>query len=85
MPIPPPPPQRAEPPAFAGLSADVLRARLGTPAFMRKDGSTDMWRYDTKSCHAFFFLTGGTVNHVETIPRSADSAADPACLNVLKK
>jgi hypothetical protein len=85
VPIPPPPPAHVEPPAFAGLSADALRARLGTPAFSRKDGTTDMWRYDTKTCHAFFFLTGGLVNHIETIPRSVDAAADPACLNALKK
>ena len=85
VPIPQAPPQRVEPPAFAGLSTDALRARLGTPAFSRKDGATDMWRYDTKTCHAFFFLTGGTVNHIETIPRAADAAADPACLNALRK
>jgi outer membrane protein assembly factor BamE (lipoprotein component of BamABCDE complex) len=85
VPIPPAPPPHAEPPAFAGLSADALRARLGTPAFSSKVGATDMWRYDSKTCHAFFFLTGGQVNHIETIPRAADAAADPACLNALKK
>jgi hypothetical protein len=85
VPIPPAPPPHAEPPAFAGLSANALRARLGTPAFSRKDGVTEMWRYDSKACHAFFFFTGGQVAHVETIPRATDAAADPACLNALRK
>jgi hypothetical protein len=85
VPIPAPPPRHAEPPGFAGLSPDALSARLGAPAFSRKDGTTEMWRYDTSSCHAFFFLTAGQVAHVETIPRSGNDAVDPACLNALKK
>ena len=85
VPIPAPPPPHAEPPGFTGLSSDALRARLGAPAFERKDGVTDMWRYDAKACHAFFFLIGGQVSHIETVPRAANDAADPACLNALKK
>jgi hypothetical protein len=85
VPIPAPPPPRREPPAFTGLSGDGLKARLGAPAFSRKDGTTEMWRYDAGACHAFFFFTGGTVSHVETIPRPADQAADAGCLNALRK
>jgi hypothetical protein len=85
VPIPAPPPPRPEPPGFSGLSTDALKARLGTPAFSRKDGTTEMWRYDASQCHAFFFFTGGAVSHVETIPRPADQAADAACLSALKK
>jgi hypothetical protein len=85
VPIPAPPPPRPEPPGFTGLSTDALKARLGTPAFSRKDGSTDMWRYDASQCHAFFFFTDGQVSHVETVPRPADQAADPACLSALPK
>jgi hypothetical protein len=85
VPIPAPPPVRPEPPGFTGLSSDALKARLGTPAFSRKDGATEMWRYDASQCHAFFFFTGGQVSHVETIPRPADQAADAACLSALKK
>jgi hypothetical protein len=73
------------PPNFAGLSPEALRTRLGAPAFSRKDGATEMWRYDTNTCRAFFFFTGNRVNHVETLPRNADEAADPACLIGLKK
>jgi hypothetical protein len=84
VPIPAPPP-RIEPPNFTALSPEALRARLGAPAFSRQDGASEMWRYDAKACHAFFFFTGSRVSHVETIPRGPDNAADPACLIALKK
>jgi hypothetical protein len=86
VPLPPPPP-RGEPDRFTALSAASLRAELGNPAFVRKDGATEMWRYDSKACHAYFFL-GGTpqeVQHVETLPQGRSAAADPACLNSLKQ
>lgn len=88
VPIPPAPP-RGEPDRFANISVAQLRSLLGTPAFVRKDGATEMWRYDAPSCHAFFFLYGsGTqqqVRHIETLPAGTKVAADPACLNALKK
>ncbi|HWY62705.1 MAG TPA: hypothetical protein VNW15_12460 [Rhizomicrobium sp.] len=84
VPIPAAPP-RIEPPSFTALSPEALRARLGAPAFSRKDGPTEMWRYDARACRAFFFFTGNQVNHVETIPRGPDNAADPACLTALRK
>jgi hypothetical protein len=47
-----------------------------------------MWRYDSASCRAFFFLYGtpptATVRHVETLPAGKASAADPACLSALQ-
>ena len=85
VPIPPPPAPHVEPPNFIGLAPDALRVRLGSPAFLRKDGGTEMWRYDAGACHAFFFLTGGKVTHVETIPRGSNDAADLACLSALRK
>jgi hypothetical protein len=85
VPIPAAPRQQAEPPAYAGLTPDLLRKRLGAPAFSRKDGATDMWRYDAAACHAFFFFTGGAVTHIETVPRDSSDSADPVCLNALKK
>ena len=83
VPIPPPPP-KGEPDLFTGIDAARLQALAGAPAFTRKDGSTEMWRYDTPSCRTFFFLTAGKVQHVETLPRGANSAADPQCLNALR-
>jgi hypothetical protein len=87
VPIPPAPP-RGEPSGYLGLPQANLRALLGTPQFMRRDGSTQMWRYDGAQCRAFFFLYGPqgaeAVRHVETVPAGAASAADPLCLNALR-
>jgi hypothetical protein len=85
VPIPSAPP-RGEPPSFTGIDAARLRALAGAPVLARKDGATEMWRYDAGSCRVFFFLTGAPakVQHVETMPRGKDGAADPECLSVLQ-
>jgi len=79
-------PPRGEPPAYFNLSAVALQAALGRPAFVRKDGAIEMWRYDGAGCRAFFFFYGAplAVRHVETLPNGARAAADPACLNALR-
>ena len=88
VPLPPPPP-KGEPDLFTNVSGDRLRVLLGSPAFIRKDGATEMWRYDAKNCRAFFFLYGAgpqqQVRHIETTPQGKTAAADPVCLNALKK
>ena len=78
-------PPRGEPSQYINMAATGLQAAFGKPAFVRKDGATEMWRYDIGTCRAFFFFTGNQVGHVETIPRGADNAADPACLIALRK
>ena len=85
VPIPPAPPAR-EPDVFTGIQAQQLRALAGAPAFTRKDGATEMWRFDTQTCRAFFFFTGTPpkVQHVETLPRGKNNEADPTCLNALR-
>lgn len=85
VPLPPPPP-KGEPQQFAGLDAGRLTALAGAPAFTRKDGPTEMWRYDAGSCRVFFFFTGAParVQHIETMPRGQNAAADPECLNALQ-
>jgi hypothetical protein len=85
LPIVPRPPPPAPPPNFNGLAPDALRARLGGPSFSRKDGATEMWRYDIGTCRAFFFFTGNQVSHIETVPAGSGGAADPACLIGLKR
>ena len=84
----PPAPPAGEPNGVAGLTANEVRVTYGAPNFVRKDRDTEMWRYDSPGCRAFFFLyaTGGneTVRHVETLPRGATMAADQTCLDVLK-
>ena len=88
VPIPPAPP-RGEPDRFSNISVPQLQALLGAPAFVRKDGATEMWRYDAPTCRAFFFIYGSgaqqQVRHIETLPAGRTVAADPACLNALKK
>jgi hypothetical protein len=102
-----PAPRQAVPPApprdvsrdYLGMSAAALRRQMGAPAFVRKDGALELWRYDGAACHAFFFLSdppksgdksgdkGGdkTVRDVETLPQSAPGAADPGCLAALRR
>lgn len=85
--LPAPPPVK-EPPGLAGLPAEKLRIAFGAPAFVRKDGKDELWRYDGASCKAFFFLYPDgdalAVRHVETLPRGREYAADTVCLNALR-
>ena len=82
--IPPAPPP-GEPPQYMNMAATSLQAAFGKPAFVRKDGATEMWRYDGAACRAFFFLYGSplAVRHVETLPHGPQNAADMECLNAL--
>ena len=79
-------PPRGEPSQYINLPGSGLEAAFGRPAFVRKDGATEMWRYDGQSCRAFFFLYGSPlmVRHVETLPRGAQDAADIGCLTALR-
>ena len=82
----PAPPPRGEPGLYLNMAASNLQTAFGRPAFVRKDGATEMWRYDGAACRAFFFLYGAplTVRHVETLPHGTQNAADMACLTALK-
>jgi hypothetical protein len=79
-------PPRGEPGQYLNMASTSLQAAFGKPAFVRKDGATEMWRYDGANCRAFFFLYGTPpmVRHVETLPHGAQSAADIDCLTALK-
>jgi hypothetical protein len=79
-------PPRGEPGQYVNMPAVALQAAFGRPAFVRKDGATQMWRYDGSACRAFFFLYGAplAVRHVETLPHARDQAADIGCLNALR-
>jgi len=84
----PPAPPPGEPIGLAGLAEAQLRVAFGPPALVRKDGHSEMWRYDSASCKAFFFLypsgSSFAVRHVETVPRGRDIAADDTCLALLR-
>lgn len=81
-------PPAGEPKEFAGNNPAQLEAAFGRPAFVRRDGANELWRYDGVHCKAFFFLyaAGGNlaVQHVETIPRGGEMAADLDCLSALR-
>jgi hypothetical protein len=78
-------PPRGEPSQYMNMAATGLTAAFGRPAFVRRDGATEMWRYDGRDCRAFFFLYGSplAVRHVETLPHGKE-AADMACLTALR-
>ena len=84
----PPGPPPGEPAGLVGLVASQVKVAYGAPSFVRKDGQTELWRYDGQTCRAFFFLYpengNEVVHHVETIPRGQTMAADPGCLEALK-
>ncbi len=73
---------------LTGISDAQVKAAFGTPAFVRKDGSAQIWRYDGAGCRAFFFLYASgnalSVSRVETLPHGASASADPACLAALQ-
>ena len=79
-------PPRGEPSEYLNLQAAALQVDFGKPAFVRKDGVTELWRYDGKDCRAFFFLYGAplAVRHVETLPHGRSESADKACLTALR-
>ena len=72
-----------EPPGLAGLAATGVKAAYGEPSFVRRDGATEVWRYDGQTCRAFFFLYPSegakVVRHVETLPRGTTMAACRNC------
>jgi len=85
LPVAPP---QGEPGDIAGLKSEQLKVAFGAPVFVRRDGAIQMWRYDSSTCKAFFFLypygDALLVRHVETVPRGRDIAADSACLDTLR-
>jgi hypothetical protein len=83
----PPAPPPGEPLNLLGTTDAALRTTYGPPAFVRRDGGIELWRYNGAACEAFFFLYPDhgtlTVQHIETLPRPVNAAADPICLQSL--
>lgn len=86
QPVPQPQPGASK--TLIGLTGSKLRAAFGAPAFVRKDGIAELWRYDGASCKAFFILYKNQgaleVRDVETLPHGSGKAADPTCLDALR-
>jgi hypothetical protein len=84
----PSPPPTGEPVGYIGLTSAQLRATLGAPSFSRREYGSELWRYDTRECRAFFFLYPAgrdmSVRHVETVPHGRDVAVDANCLTALR-
>jgi len=84
LPSAPPP---GEPGNLPGMEASRVKLAFGAPAFVRKDGAAEIWRYDSAKCKAFFFFYQNgnalAVRHVETLPHGANQAADSSCLDAL--
>jgi hypothetical protein len=62
----------------------AIRARFGTPDFVRREMDNELWRYDVDKCSVFFFMQrrGATIllRYTETLPRGKDMAADSGCV-----
>jgi len=71
----------------APTDAPSLRARYGTPDFIRREMDSELWRYDAQNCAVFFFLyregDALKLRYSETAPRGMAMPADPACLQSL--
>lgn len=69
--------------AAAALDEAGVRARYGEPDFIRKETDSQLWRYDGADCALFLFLYRENetyrLRYMESLPRGADGAADPAC------
>ncbi len=48
-------PPEGEPMGTTGLHEADLKAQYGQPAFVRHDGTAQIWRFDGAACKAFFF------------------------------
>ena len=85
----PVPPAMAVPGVVQAPSdADSLHAAYGMPDFVRREKDSELWRYDTHDCTAFFFLyrDGETwrLRYSESLPPGPGMAASEACVQNLR-
>ena len=74
----------AKPGDLAGRTVEQVSALLGTPAFRRRDGTAEVWRYDGNVCFldVFFYQEQGTarVKHAEVRRRAGAPKSDRDCI-----
>jgi hypothetical protein len=83
--------QMAQPmrmPAPIPTEGAALRARFGEPNFIRREGESELWRYDSMRCSVFFFLSRSgselRLRYTDTLPRTM-MGPDPACIDALQQ
>jgi len=72
-----------DPQKLAGLSPDRLAGRLGSPGFVRRDGSAEIWQYLAEACILDVFLYRDkdvlAVDYVELRGRGASQLSRRDC------
>jgi hypothetical protein len=93
VPAPPPsvalpPPLAADPANWPAIDSDAVQMEYGPPAFVRCETGSELWRYDSEKCAAFFFLNAEEgalhLRLVQTVARTSDTLSDEACLRILR-
>ncbi len=92
-PVTPPVPEKPaiddDPERLMGLGAGQLTLMLGTPRFVRRDASAQLWRYRNKSCilDLFLYRDAGRpeyfVNHIEARRAEGGAALKRKCFGAL--
>jgi hypothetical protein len=72
-----------DPQKLVGLNPSKLAGRLGSPVFVRRDGSAEIWQYLAKACILDVFLYRDkdilTVNYAELRGRGASQLSRRNC------
>lgn len=78
---------KANPARLKGMSADAVRALIGSPDFLRRERPAEVWQYYGRGCVLDLFLYGengvGRVAHVDLRARGETREPDPLCLSSL--
>ncbi len=78
-----PPTVDDDPQKLVGLDPHGLAERLGSPGFVRRDGSAEIWQYPAKSCILDVFLYRNedklSVDYVELRGRGSAGQSRQAC------
>lgn len=73
------------PESLVGVAPDALAARLGVPAFRRREPAAEVWQYAGEGCSLFvyFYKTDAGVlasSYVDARARTGGAADPAACL-----
>lgn len=77
----------ARPDSLIGSRRSDLRARLGTPALLRREPPAEFWQFAGDGCvlHVYLYETDSSeryeVTHVELLPRGGLDTVPPGCFD----